>query len=177
MRSQSTTHVTMVCRSKPSVAFTVCLGKQSRIAMPTAARNIEANYTRGAALDSYAIRTGRHRVETYTTRTRCSKALSAEGPAARPSKSPTSTHNHSLAVVHRLHNPRARTPIHPKGDRRDCPAWFCVRTHIKNHVVPSRSNSKRPCTSKFIWSQVKKITLQCFALAKLVLPSWSVSVK
>ena len=57
--------------------------------MPTAATNIEAKRTQEAALDSYAIRPGRHRDETYTTRTRCSGsgALSEEGPAVRASMS------------------------------------------------------------------------------------------
>ena len=37
----------------------------------------------------------------------------------------------------------------------------CVGTHIKNHVVPSRSNTTAPCTSKFMRSQQNHITMVC----------------
>ena len=40
---------------------------ESHCDMPTAAKTIEAKRTRGAGLDSYAMRIGRHRGKTYTT--------------------------------------------------------------------------------------------------------------
>ena len=109
----------------------VCLGKRkSQCDMPTAARNIGAKRTRGAALDSYAIRIGRHQTETYTTRTRCSGTgeLSEEGPAVRPSMFRTRTRNQFTAVVHRLRNPHPRPRVCPEGDRRERHARFCVGT-------------------------------------------------
>ena len=146
--------------------------------MPTATTNIEAKRTRGASLDSHEIRSRRNRDQTYTTKTRFSGsgALSEADPAMRPSTSPTLFHYQLMAVVHRLRNPHARPPVHPKGDRRKCPAWFCVGKHIKNHVVPSRSNTTGLCTSKFMLAASQRNTLQWFARASYVLPSWSASV-
>ena len=112
--------------------------------MPTAPRHREAKRTRGPALDSYAIRIGRHR----EIKLLGSGALSEEGSAVRPSTSPTRTHDQLTAVLHRPRNPHPQPPVHPKGDRRDRLARFCAETLIKNHVAPSRSNSKRRCTSK-----------------------------
>ena len=130
--------------------------------MPTAAKNTKAKRIRRAAVDSYTIRIGRHRDETYSTRTKClgSCALSKEGLAVRPNMSLTCTHDQFTAVVHGLRSPHARPPVNPEGDRRERLARFCVGTPITHHAVPPRSNTKRLSTLKFIRPQVTHIKLQ-----------------
>ena len=99
-----------------------------------------------------------------------------QGPAVRPSMSPTRTHDQLTAVVHRMRNLHPRPPLNPEGDRRGRLARFCVRRSIQYHVVPLQSDITRLVASKILRSQVNKITLQWFAKVRHVLPLWPASV-
>ena len=128
---------------------------KSHVDMPTAAKNIEPKRTRRAALNSHTIRIGRHRDETYSTRTRCSGsgALSEDGPAVRPSTFPTRTHNRLTAVVRRLRNLHPWPPLHSEGDRKKRFARFCVEplvgtTSCRRKAILRDVVLRNPCGRK-----------------------------